>query len=176
MLGPMAIARSILIISVALILVACGQQPASGPQLTADEMTKLLLENATVWKFESKPGVQVKRIQLQIVEDGKATDTMSMKPGIDPIVTKIIVVIQIVGDGRHFMKVYEEHALGSGLISTGAWFSKPLTNSVTNLQTEVRPITLGTTLLMGGWIERLVSGKKYDFDSDAPCRINLVIE
>ncbi len=136
----------------------------------------MLLGSATVWKFESKPGVQAKKIKLQIVEDGKAIDTMTMETGSDPVATKIIVMIQIVGDGKHFMEVYEERASGFGLASTGAWFSKPLTDSVTHQQTEVRPITLGTTMLMGGWNEKLISGKSYDADRDAPCRINLIIE
>lgn len=31
-------------------------------------------------------------------------------------------------------------------------------------------------MLLGGWTEKLVSGKSYDLERDAPCRINLIIE
>ena len=181
--SPMSLVRALLVISSTLSLVACGQQPAnqsttqasaSAPLLTAEEMSKVLLGNAKIWKFESKPGVVVKLVRLDVVENGKTYSAMSSLSGVSPVLTKIIVVIQEVGQ-KHLMRIYQEHASGSSLGSGDVWFSKPLTVFEENVQTEVKPIQLGTTMLIGGWTE-VTPGKSYATDGNEPCRINLIIE
>ncbi len=180
----MIIPRSALSVPLFLMLVACSQPPAGqpvtkgltpAPLLTADEMAKILLEKAAIWKFESNPGVQVKQIRLQFVEGGKTIDRMTSQTGDHPVLTKIIIVIQDTGDNRHRLRIYHENPSGSALATADAWFSKPLTSSGSTVPTEVKPIALGTTTLIEGWTEMPIPGESYSTE-DAPCRLNLIIE
>jgi hypothetical protein len=181
----MIIARYALSAAAFVTLAACGQAPADqttpdpGSLLTHDEMSRILLANTKVWKFTSTAGVSVKKLSIRFVEDGTSDNVMTDGPGAAPmLVTTIIVLIQDLGQDRHQVRLYCEHATGWSSATLDRWFSKPLTCQGGPVVTTVQPITLGTTRLIEGAHAPEVSGQTQSITlgANAPCRIELVSE
>ena len=185
---PSAFPRSLILISIGLLACAsCGTSTStpstaktvpSPIQLTAEEYAKLFSGSAAIRKLASPEGAPVRAVRIEVIEDGKVLTSMTATTGDAKTLTKIIAVVGTEGDS-HLSRVYLEHASGSALSSSTAWFSKPLNFSSKDIQTAPQPILPGRTILLSGHqIEPPAAGGSMNLPTgqQAPCRIELVVE